>query len=94
MTRMLITYEMELTAQHLVLKHAQELIIQAAIPWDMESNVRKILRSPALAVEAESIYAPFAPLLERLTPENLQIALASIKRRIADHNASVPPDPE
>ena len=92
MLRMLITYEIELTAYNIVIKGAQDRIIQAGIPWDMESNVRKILKSPALAVEAEAEYAPFAALLQKLTPENLEIALAAIKRKIQHHNDSVPPE--
>jgi 3-deoxy-D-manno-octulosonic-acid transferase len=92
MLRMLITYEIELTAYNVVIEGAQDRIIQAGIPWDMRSNVRKILKSPALQIEAEAEYAPFFGLLQRLTPENLEVALASIRRRIADHEASVPPD--
>lgn len=92
MLRMLITYEMELTAYYLVLKHAQDLFIQKAVPWDMESNVRAMLKTPSLQVEAEAMYAPFYELLQQLTPENLRVALASIKRRIADHEANIPPE--
>ena len=92
MLRMLITYEIELTAYHLVLTKAQDNFIQAGIPWDMISNVRKILKSPAAQAEAEAMYAPFFALQQRLTPENLTVALASIKRRIAEYEASVPPD--
>lgn len=92
MMRMLITYEIELTAYHLVLKQAQTNFISHGIPWDMMSNVRKIVRTPALEAEAEAVYAPFFGLLERLTQENLKVALASIKRRIAEHEASIPPD--
>jgi len=90
MLRMLITYEIELTAYNIVIESAQDKIIQAGIPWDMRSNVRKILSSPALQVEAEAEYAPFAALLQKLTPQNLEIALASIKRKIQDHEDSVP----
>jgi hypothetical protein len=92
MVRTLIVYEMELTAHYLVTKHAQDKIIQAGIPWDMESNVRKMLKSPALAVEAEAEYAPFAALLQQITPENLEIALAAIRRKIERHDSSVPPE--
>jgi hypothetical protein len=90
MLRMLITYEIELTAYHLVLQRAQENFIHHGIPWDMMSNVRKILKSPALAVEAEAEYAPFDALLKQLTPQNMEIALASIKRRIQAHEDLVP----
>lgn len=48
MLRMLIAFEMELTAYYLVLQKAQERIIQAGIPWDMASNVRTMLKTPAL----------------------------------------------
>lgn len=75
MLRMLVTYEIELTAFYLVLAEAQEKIIRAEIPWDMQSNVRKIISSPALQVEAEAEYAPFAALLQKLSPENLEIDL-------------------
>jgi hypothetical protein len=92
MLRMLIAYEIELTAYNLVLNGAQEKFIQQGVPWDMMSNVRKILKTPALQVEAEAMYAPFFELLQQLTPENLRVALASIRRRIADHEASIPPD--
>jgi hypothetical protein len=92
MVRMLIVYEMELTAHYLVTKHAQEKIIQLGVPWDMESNVRKILRSPVLHTEAEAEYAPFAALLQQLTPLNFEIALAAIRRKIADHDAKVSPE--
>ena len=94
MVRMLITYEMELEAYSLVLRRAQENFIHEGIPWDMESNLRKIVGSPALAAAAEAEYASFFGLLERLTPENLQIALAAIKRKLQKHEDSVPPDPE
>jgi 3-deoxy-D-manno-octulosonic-acid transferase len=94
MLRMLITYEIELTAYNIVIESAQDRVIQAGIPWDMRSNVRKILASPALAIEAEAEYAPFAALLQKLTPENLEVALASIRRKIAGHNASIPPQPQ
>jgi hypothetical protein len=93
MVRMLITFETELTAYHIVLKAAQERIIKAEIPWDMESNIRKILRSPALAVEAEAEYAPFAALLQRISPETLIIAQDCIRRRIDRQISSIPPDP-
>jgi 3-deoxy-D-manno-octulosonic-acid transferase len=94
MLRMLITYEIELTAYSLVLNRAQENFIHHGIPWDMMSNVRKILKSPSLAVEAEAEYAPFDALLKQLTPQNLEVALASIRRRMKEHNESVPPDVE
>lgn len=92
MVRMLITFEKELTAYNIVLKGAQDKIIQAGLPWDMESNVRKILKSPALAVECEAEYAPFDALLRQLTPQNMEIALACIRRRIDRQNSSVPPE--
>lgn len=91
---MLITYEIELTAYNLVLKRAQENFIHEGIPWDMMSNVRKILKTPACQAEAEAMYAPFFALLQQLTPQNLEIALASIRRRMKEHNDSVPPDVE
>jgi hypothetical protein len=94
MLRMLIVYEMELTAHYLVTKHAQDLVIQAGIPWDMESNIRKMLKSPALHIEAEAEYASFAALLQKATPESLEIALAAIRRKIEQHDASVPPEVE
>ena len=93
MLRMLITFEMELTAYNIVLEGAQDKIIQAGIPWDMRSNVRKIFKSPALAAEAEAEYAPFFALLQRLTLENMGIALACIRRRIDRQQSSIPPDP-
>ena len=92
MLRMLITFEMELTAYNIVLDGAQDKIIQAGIPWDMRSNVRKILKSPALAIEVEAEYAPFDALLRQLTPENMEIALACIRRRIDRQNSSIPPE--
>ena len=91
MVRLLITYEIELTAYHLVLQKAQENFIDAKVPWDMQSNVRKILASPALHAEAEAEYAPFAALLQKLTPQNMEIALASIKRTIAHRESLAPP---
>jgi len=94
MLRMLITYEIELTAYNLVLNKAQDNFIEAGIPWDMMSNVRKILKTPACRAEAEAMYAPFFELQQRLTPQSLEIALASIKRRIAEYEASIPPDVE
>jgi hypothetical protein len=93
MVRVLITFEMELTAYKLVLDGAQDKIIQAGIPWDMASNVRKLLKSPALAVEAEAEYAPFAGLLQKMSPETLETALACIRRRIDRQNSSIPPEP-
>jgi hypothetical protein len=92
MLRMLITYEMELTAYSLVLEKAQENFVSHGIPWDMMSNVRKVLKSPALAAEAEAEYAPFYALLQRITPENLAAAQACMKRRMDHHNASIPPE--
>jgi hypothetical protein len=92
MVRMLITFEMELTAYNIVLNGAQDKIIQAGIPWDMASNVRKILKSPALAAEAEAEYAPFFALLQQLTPQNMEISLACIRRRIERQESSVPAD--
>lgn len=86
MVRMLITYEIELTAYSLVLKSAQDKVIQAGIPWDMASNIRKMSGSLALQTEAEAEYAPFFELLQKLTPETLDIALASIKRTIEHTN--------
>jgi hypothetical protein len=62
MLRMLITFEIELTAYQLVLEKAQDNFIEAGIPWDMMSNVRKILKSPALPREPEAEYVPFAAL--------------------------------
>lgn len=93
MYRMLVTFEMELTAFNIVLESAQERIIQAGVPWDMRSNVRKILKTPALAVEAEAEYAPFYALLQELNPDNLRVALACIRRRIQRQEDSVPPVP-
>lgn len=92
MLKMVIAFEMELTAYKIVLEGAQDKIIQAGIPWDMRSNLRQILKSPALAVEAEAEYAPFAALLQRITPENLAAAQACMKRRIARQNADIPPE--
>ena len=92
MLRMLITYEIELTAYNIVLNGAQDKFIAQGVPWDMMSNVRKILKTPAAQAEAEAMYAPFFALQQQLTQENLEIALASIRRRIAEYNASIPPD--
>jgi hypothetical protein len=92
MVSMLVTYEMELTAYYIVIKGAQDKLIQAGIPWDLTSNVRKILASPALHAEAEAEYAPFFGLLQKATPQNLQVALASIKRTIQKHRDSIPDD--
>jgi hypothetical protein len=86
MLRMLITYEVELTAYSLVLKGAQQKIIDAGIPWDMASNIRRMQDSLALQTEAEAEYAPFAALLQKLTPQNLETALSSIRRTIQQHN--------
>lgn len=87
MVKMLITFEMELTAYNLVLEEAQNKIIRTGIPWDMRSNVREMLRSQALAVEAEAEYAPFAGLLQKMSPGNLDVALACIRRRIDRQNS-------
>jgi hypothetical protein len=57
------------------------------------SNVREILKSPALAVEAEAEYAPFDALPKQLTPQNMEIALACIRRRIDRQRSSIPPEP-
>lgn len=94
MLRMLITYEIELTAYSLVLQKAQENFLHAGVPWDMTSNLRKIIKSSALAIEAEAEYAPFASLLQGLTQDNLAAAMACIQRRMDRHNANIPPDPE
>ena len=107
MLRMLISYEVELTAYSLVLKEAQKritatgnpwdsfsLVLKEAQkritatgnPWDLANNIRKMQDSLALQTEAEAEYAPFAALLQKLTPQNLEIALASIRRTIQQHD--------
>jgi hypothetical protein len=86
MLKMLITYEIELTADSLVLKTAQERVIKAGIPWDMASNIRTMQGNAALQAEAEAEYAPFAALLHKFSPQTLQVALASIRRTIEQHN--------
>jgi len=91
MLRMLITYEIELTAYHLVLEKAQERIIQASIPWDMTSNLRKMANSSALQTEAEAGYAPFFGLLQTISPQSLDAALECIRTRIEHQNQSSPP---
>jgi hypothetical protein len=86
MLRMLISYEVELTAYSLVLKEAQKRITATGNPWDLANNIRKMQDSLALQTEAEAEYAPFAALLQKLTPQNLEIALASIRRTIQQHD--------
>lgn len=89
---MLVCYEIELNAYHLVLQCAQDYPMNQAIPWDIESNVRRILATPVARAEAEAMYAPFFALLQELTPENLEMALAAIRRRIAEYEANILPN--
>jgi hypothetical protein len=70
-----------------------ESVISAKSPEErLAAEAATSLAPPVLAVEAEAMYAPFFALLRQLAPQDLEIALASIRRRIAEYDASVPLD--
>jgi hypothetical protein len=85
MLRMLIGHEIKVKACNLALQRAQQKFIDAQVPWDLMGETGKILTFPTLRQEAEAEYAPVAALLQQLTPENLEIALAMVRRRIKAH---------
>lgn len=82
MVRLLITYEIELTAYQTVYDAVSKKVEEAGFDVDLSKLLRHVAGSSALQVEAEAEYAAFLGLQHAITPEALDGALASIKETI------------
>jgi len=84
MVRLLITYEIELTTYETVYEAVSGKVQEAGVEIDVRKLLRHVSSSRSLHAEAEAEYAAFFGLLEGITPDTLDGALASI-RQIIDH---------
>jgi hypothetical protein len=87
MVRLLITYEIELTTYQTVYEAVSRKVQEAGVEIDVRKLLRHVSSSLSLQTEAEAEYAAFFGLLEGITPERLDGALASIRQTI-DHRNS------
>jgi hypothetical protein len=87
MVRLLITYEIELTTYQTVYEAVSNKIAEAGVEIDLRKMLRHVSTSPSLHAEAEAEYAAFFGILETITPETLDGALASIKQTIHHRNS-------
>ncbi len=90
MVRLLITYEIELTAYQTIYNAANERLVDAGLD---DINLRKMLvhaaSSLSLQTEAEAEYAALFGAMEEINPETLDAALCSIKQTINLRNGKV-----
>jgi hypothetical protein len=86
-SKLLIMYEEELTAYHLVIRAAKKRV--PPTQWDFDASFRKVLRAPGLHAEAEAEYAELEPLLHPISdielPAALDRAASALERRLANY---------
>jgi hypothetical protein len=93
MLRLLITYEVELTAYHQTFEGTERRFKEAGIPFEARVSLKRISGDPRLLQEARALYASCQPLLVSLTPKHLDDALAALKNLIAARNQEPALDP-
>jgi hypothetical protein len=86
MVRLLITYEIELTTYQTVYEAVSRKVQEAGVEIDVRKLLRHVSSSLSLHAEAEAEYAAFFGLLEAITPETIDGALASIRQTINHRN--------
>jgi hypothetical protein len=92
MVKLLTLYEVELTSYHLVLRMVENEATNAGLPFKIRENLENLASTPALHAEAEAEYATFSGLLRSASPDNLDSALAAIRRIIAHRTGRPSPD--
>lgn len=85
-SKLLILYEEELTAYHLMYKAVKKKVPVSQL--DVDAGLRRVLSAPGLHAEAEAEYAELEPLLHSISDTELPAALdratATLERRIAN----------
>ena len=89
MVRLLITYEIELTAYQVVYEAVSKKVEECGFNVDLTKLLRHVAMSVSLQAEAEAEYAAFLGIQRAITPEALDGALASIKQTIDHRNNQV-----
>ena len=89
MVRLLITYEIELTAYQTVCQAVSKKVEEAGVDVNLSKLLRHVATSLSLQAEAEAGYAAFLGIQHAITPEALEGALASIKQTIDHRNNQV-----
>jgi len=89
MVRLLITYEIELTAYQTVYEAVSKKVEDAGLTVNLSRLLRHVAGSLSLQAEAEAEYAAFLGIERAITPEALEGALASIKQTIDHRNSQV-----
>jgi hypothetical protein len=84
--RLLMTYELELTAYSQVSQACRKQLAECGARFDVEAALQKISSDPRAHAEAKILYASCAHLLQSWTPPNLDAALAELKNLIAQRN--------
>ena len=84
MVRLLITYEIELTAYQTVYEAVSKKVEEAGFEVNLSKLLHYVAGSQSLQAEAEAEYAAFLGIQHAITSEALDGALASIKETI-DH---------
>ena len=83
MVRLLITYEIELTAYQTVYEAVSKKVEKAGFDVNLSKLLRHVVGSLSLQAEPEAEYAAFEGIQHAITPETLQASLCtSIKQTI------------
>jgi hypothetical protein len=90
MVRLLITYEIELTAYQTVYNAVSDRLLDAALDdIDLRKMLVHVASSLPLQTEAEAEYAALVGVMQEINPETLEGALSSIKQTIEIRNGKV-----
>src|SRR5271163_2018235 len=93
MTRLLVTYEMELTAYHITVSAVDQKSTVAGKPFKAMESVVRLLSNQELCREARALYEPLSGLRDSITPQALDASLASMQNLIARRNNEPSIDP-
>jgi hypothetical protein len=88
MVRLLITYEIELTAYQTVYDAVSKRVEEAGLDVNLSKLLRHVANSSSLRAEAEAEYAAFVGIQHAVTSETLDGALFSIKQTIDNRDNS------
>jgi hypothetical protein len=89
MVRLLINYEIELTAYQTVYQAVSKKVEEAGVDVNLSKLLRHVATSLSLQAEAEAEDAAFLGIQNAIAPEALEGALASIKQTIDHRNNQI-----
>ena len=91
MLKLLMTYEAEMTAYHIVLDTIDKGMLAEGRDLHVQQGLEKLSNSMGLPVEVEAVYAGFHAIQGRLDTASLDAALANIRRILTDRNSRFMP---